>query len=213
MNDQANTESAPNEGAGVPTPVSPASGQPSSAVATEALSLQELAKRLERMERVEQSGKDRAIDGLRKEFLAKLDEVSGKPVAEPATTAKVDTGTIGGAQAIPEALARFTEVGLSVSDPEVASLIGKSNEYKSRSDFLLEAERVINRKLIKPSVSAAAVVAPPAGAPQAPNAQELAGEYINKVMANRGNKAMIRQLQDEYKKKGVNVEKIEFTVK
>lgn len=215
MTEQTNTESAPNVGAGSPNPVSPASGQSSSAEATGAVTLQELANQLEELKRANQSAKDREFARIRQEFEAKLAEVSGKPVAEvktEAAVAKTDTGTVSGAQAIPEAIARFTEVGFPVSDPDVSALIQKSGDYKDRRDFLLEVERTINRKSIKPPVSAGAVIPSASAPPSPPDVDELTREYTNKVIANRGNKNAILALKAEYKKRGVPVDKVGFTI-
>jgi len=214
--EQTNMESAPNEGAGTPNPASPASGQPSSAGATGEVSNQELIKRLEKLEKLEQSAKDRAIDQLRKDFEAKFAEISGKPAAEqkPETAAAPPTtGTVGSAQAIPEALDRFKETGLSVSDPDISALIGDVGKYGTRETFLLEAERLINRKLIKPSVSTGAVIPPASPPPTPPGLEELKREYREKVIANRGNKAAIEAIKADYAKKGVPVDSMVWTIK
>jgi len=209
MNEQTNMESAPNEGAGTPSPVSPVSGQPSSAEAAGEVSLQEVLKELKELRKEQQSSKDRAISHLQKQ----IEELSGKPAEKEPAAAKPDTGTISATQAIPEALARFTEVGLSVSDPDVAALIGKSGEYKTRADFLLEVERTVNRKVIKPPVSPAAVVAPASTPPAQQSGNELIGEYQAKVIAARGNREEIKRLRAAYKEKGVPVEQVSFTIK
>ncbi len=215
--EQTNMESAPNEGAGTPSPVSPVSGQQSSAGATGKSELQELREKVERLEREGQSAKDRAISNLKKEVEAKIAELSGKPVepekSEP-TTVNTDTGTIGGAQALPEALARFTESGLSVSDTDVSALIGKATEFKTREAFLLEAERIINRKSIKPSVTASAAIATSTGTPPGnPTVEALTTEYQNKVIAARGDKNAILRLKAEYKGRGVPVDQVNFTIR
>jgi hypothetical protein len=200
----------------LPTPVSPASGQQSSAGATGKSEVQELREKVEKLERENQSAKDRAISDMRKEFEAKFAAISGNPVVEAkteATIAPTSPGTTGGAQAIPEALARLNEVGLSVSDPDVAALIGKVGGYSSRESFLLDVERAITRKAIKPQVSAAAAVAGASAPPPPANVQELTQEYTQKVIANHGNKAAIQQLKAEYAKKGVPVDNVAFTIK
>lgn len=212
--EQTNMESAQPQGAESPNSVSQGSGQPSSAGAAGEVSIQELAKRLESVERATQSAKDRAIDQLRKDFEAKLAEVSGKPVVkeEPPAVVQPNTGTISGAQAIPEALARFTEVGLSVSDPDVAALIQKSTSYQDRRDFLLEVERTVNRKFVKPPVSTGAVIPSASATPPPPGVEELTREYINKVIANKGNRDAIARLREEYSKRGVEIGKVTFSV-
>lgn len=212
MTEKTNMESAPNEGAVEPTTVSPVSGQQSSAGATGEVNVQEFAKRLEKLERMEQSAKDRAIANLQKQ----LDEISGKTVVKeetPPTAVKVDTGTISGAQALPEALERFRESGLSVSDPDVSALIGKANDFKTRESFLLEAERLVNRKSIKPSVTASAAIATSTGTPPGnPSIEALTAEYKTKFIAAHGNKAECERIKSEYAKKGVLVDKVAFTI-
>lgn len=213
--EQTNMESAQPQGTELPNSASQGSGQPSSAEAAGTVSLQELTKRLETVERANQSAKDRAIDQLRKEFETKLSEVSGKPVIKeetPEAVVQSNTGTISGAQAIPEALARFTEVGLSVSDPDVASLIQKSTSYQDRRDFLLEVERTINRKSIKPPVSTGAVIPSASAPPPPPGMAELTREYQNKMIAARGQKSLAQAIKAEYAERGVPVDKVGFTI-
>ena len=211
MTEQTNTESAQPQGTSVPTDASQGSGQATSAGATGEVSVQELSKRLETLERLQQSEKDRAIAKLRKEVDDKFAELSGKPVVKEAAAAPTDTGTVSPAQAIPEALARFQEVGLSVSDPSVAGFLAQSGAYKSREAMLLEAERIINRTLIKPSVSAAVAVSAAATPPPAASTDQLTAEYRSKMMAARGKPSEVRRIKAEYAQKGVPVDNVIFS--
>lgn len=213
MNEQnPNTESAQVVGTGVPTPASPASGQPSSAGSNESGESKEFLHRLEVLERQFQSTKDRAIENYRKEFNARLDELAGKPLAVPEpVTATPTPGTANGLQAVPEALARFSETGLSVSDPDVTALIGKSHTYQTREAFLLDAERLVTRRTLKPPVSPAMAFAPPAGAPSQASPQELIGEYRKEMLAHRGKEESIKAIKARYREQGVPVDNIIFS--
>lgn len=215
MTEQTNMEGAQPQGTGQPNPASQGSGQQPSAGTTGEVSLQEIQKELAELRKERQSAKDREFANLRKEFEAKFAELSGKPVVEEkpeAAVAPPSPGTTGATQAIPEVLARFTEHGLSAVDPDVANLIASAGTFQNKDALLLATERLINRKLVKPAVSAGAVISPAAPPPVEPAGEELTREYINKVTANRGNRDLIRALKAEYAKKGVAVDSIRFSV-
>ncbi len=207
-------ESAQSQGDVAPSTPSQESGQQSSAEAKgkDAL-IQELSERVARLERGAQSEKDRAINKLKKEFEAKLAELSGKPVETEKSVsiaAQPDTGTIGGVQAIPEALARFLEANLPISDADVSALIAQAGKYPTRESFLLDVERTINRKIAKPVVGPAAAVQAPSQAPGSPGEEELLEKYVEEMLAARGNPALLRRTKEKYKNLGVPVEKVGF---
>jgi len=69
-----------------------------------------------------------------------------------------------------------------------------------------------SRSSVKPVTPASSL--PPEGGntPADKDVQALAQEYSHKVMEARGNKALIRQLKEEYRQKGVPVDQVYFGV-
>jgi len=99
--------------------------------------------------------------------------------------------------------------GLDANDAEVIALMRESG---SALDFSINASKLTARKQSAPnpdqSQSPAKVFEPQ----PTPDGNALIGEYKQKVMANRGNKAMIDALKAEYAQKGVPVNSVNFSL-
>lgn len=207
-----------NEG-GQPTPTLQAETQPSSG---DLAKMQAKLDELDRAYRALQSEKDRGVKkvaadverinkalrlkekGLDEDEIMhrlKVDELydrgtSPEPVVpSPVATARQDTY-------LDEATRFVQESGLDPADPEVVKLmIGHASE----ADYL----RLAVRKLKAPAPEGAgAQPMKPEGVAKK-DMDALINSYVEKVNANRGNKAAIRAIQEEYRKQGVEVERID----
>jgi hypothetical protein len=99
-------------------------------------------------------------------------------------------------------------LGLEANDPEVTSLMAGNGQIEEKLSTL--ATLAARKRQTQPNP---ALVAQPAGGgtSQASQAQ-LEAQYKKEVLANRGNKTAIRDLQRKYQEQGLDVYAVNFSV-
>ena len=196
--------------------------QPSS---TQAPSLEQIAQKLERLERMAQSDKDRAVTKTNKrldelqENLTRVEELltHGLSLAQAVETAQYEkdieeirnaykSGSLpasrgNGTGKSEEVLKVITQYGLDPNSAEGIELLQTGDPDK--------AELAILRKR-KASIGAAQTLV---GEPPKPADNEsLKREYIKQLQANRGNRNAIKAIQDEFRQKGFDPGSVGFSV-
>lgn len=222
-----NLESGNGQGAtGQPTPAASGAGSVSGtsngndAVLTE---IQAIKKRMEDFERRAQGDKDRAVQGVRREFetwkpvLEKVaaqfnltpeqvatvqrdmefDELKRRvfeqPSQPPAQAAPVQDA---GEQMFQKALKRY---GLDATDPDVVGLMRETSDPEDRLFRLAELGAV---RKTAPTPTPGSTPAPSGGTPPKP---DLKAEYDREIAANRGNVMAIAEIKKKYRKQGLDV--------
>jgi len=110
----------------------------------------------------------------------------------------------------PSAHASIVEqYNLDANDPEVIASVLTQTDPK---DAEIAAARLMNRRQNQPSMSASAASTIVSTPPPPANVNSLTQEYIQKVIAARGNKSLIKGLKTDYAQKGVPVDNVNFSV-
>lgn len=185
---------------------------------------------LERMNdpRVIQSQKDKVIDAVRKdrgmrEVFAELRQMQENGLtpdqieleiwkrdveAKLGNSAPVQSPGKVVATAQEEAVKLITSsLGLSENDPEVVALLAGDGQAPEK---IAAISALANRKKTAPNPALVAQSAGGGAPPQ--NPLILEAQYRQEVMANRGNKTAIRNLQQKYLQQGLDVYNVSFTV-
>lgn len=97
-------------------------------------------------------------------------------------------------------------LGLAADDPDVLRVSASPLGFGAKAAALVQ---VAQRKNTPPNP--AAVSQPPSAPPPPVNPKVLEGEYKSKALAAKGNKALVRAIQNEYRAKGLAVEGIDLT--
>jgi hypothetical protein len=177
------------------------------------------------------SGKDKAVNRLEEEW---------KPLKELAKYLNVDEDTVREAQRN-MLLDKLVAQSLSSPQPEQVAT-GTSTPQVARADvqtlasqygldpiadapFLLslvsepdpsKVELMIARKArdktSQPNPTPASSPAPMGGTPVTQKGEELVGEYKTKMLTNKGNKELLRQIKEEYRQKGCPVDHVNFSI-
>lgn len=145
-------------------------------------------------ERTKTSKRDQIIDALADRFLNENTPQS------PGTGAG---GAVNAAQA-------FAEAGFDLKDPRVSKAMAK--DYKDQDALDLATYRLRDQIQSGPGPTPAQGAAIQGKPPVAPDVAGLTQEYINEVAAARGNKSLIKGIQQKYQKLGVNVGNVDFRV-
>ncbi len=97
---------------------------------------------------------------------------------------------------------------LDINDPIVTKLMRENTDI---TDFALEASKYVRQQNNAPQLTEAQKPASTASRQIPSDVNQLAKEYVQKVLANRGNKAVIEALKREYTEKGVPVGSVNFS--
>ena len=99
----------------------------------------------------------------------------------------------------------LTALGMDANDPLVSSILAGDGQSEQKIDAIVALSE---RKKVQPNP---ALVAQPAGGSSAPvsNAQ-LEAQYKKEVMANRGNKPAILELQQRFLQQGLDIYSVNF---
>ena len=102
----------------------------------------------------------------------------------------------------------FSSKGLDVNDPRVAVALNKT--YSNATDAELAAYKLKESIQSSPSPTPAQSATPLGSAPVAPDASALKQSYIQEVTAARGNKSLIRGIQQKYQQQGLDPGSVDF---
>ena len=149
----------------------------------------------------EKFGADGALDQmeLKQTLLDIKAQLSGSVSPEPAGSGV--GGTVNAAQV-------FSSKGLDVNDPRVAVALNKT--YSNATDAELAAYKLKESIQSSPSPTPAQSATPLGSAPVAPDASALKQSYIQEVTAARGNKSLIRGIQQKYQQQGLDPGSVDF---
>lgn len=225
---EQNANSAPSQQAGV---------QQTSQGSTDVMPewAKELKKELAETKRLAQSDKDRAVSRISKDLesikplLERVKQVTGMDDAqvsqlqerlemdeikrrvlggETPTNTPASHGS--GTEAMADISAAVIEsLGLDLSDTEVAQIHARNTGNIKKMG--LELRGLLESRATAPQPNAAANAAPVAGVhtPQ-PGIEQLTAQYSKDMLAARGNTALLKQIKEQARQKGVPVDSIAF---
>lgn len=235
MSENLGTESDLQDGGqGKPNPTpSSANAQPSSTPADLVKQLRALETQVKAM----QSDKDRGISRVAKEFDAykpvldkvksalgdKFDlsgverdlefdamkqKINSLMGSDPQPDREVSSGSRSNMAASDAVSTVLESLGLDFNDPEVVNV---HITGVSEKDKISRLTKIAIARATKPEPTTAALASAQAEPKQVSRA-ELKNKYISEVTANRGNPQAIRAVREKYKKEGLDVENIGFSV-
>jgi len=213
-------------------PGSSSAGQPQGEI-------EERLKRIEKMVSSFQSGKDRAVDKVSKdntelrESLSALQSLMKKGLSEDEAFEELDNrkgdsefrsavielrNALTGGKPLPAQASEavdmasvITQYGLSYSDPiVVAELQGKS--FTNLTDAKAAILDVKAKKEGLPNPTQAQVPSQPATPAGAPDVKTLTEKYRQETLAARGKKEVAKAIKDKYRKMGVPVDGVTFSI-
>ena len=97
--------------------------------------------------------------------------------------------------------------GIDENDPSLAEIVSTKDEDRWEGEIAIRAI-----KKTSPQSLGGVPSMPATPSPSKPDLQRLGEEYVNKVLEAKGNKMLVRQLREEYRKKGVPVDNTVFSV-
>jgi hypothetical protein len=149
---------------------------------------------------------DEAIEQI--ELKQSVQEIRDFITQQRGTSASTQAPGTGDGVAVNAAKA-FAEFDLDLKDPRVADALGKT--YNTEAEAVAAAGRVYRQIQLSPTPTPAQD-ASVQGSVVHQNTETLKREYIQKVTAARGNKSLIKALQEQYRNLGVDVGNIGFNV-
>ena len=138
------------------------------------------------------------------EFRQSVKELAQKMKGIEQSAQPTGTGTSGAAQ---EAQQIVNELKLDTSDPDVLAVL--AGKYRNYDHLRAEAALLVARKATKPTPSSASSPPIPGGTAPSP---DLAAAYIKEMLAARGKRDVAKAIQAKYRKQGLDISNIPFSV-